>query len=220
MRISETEAHDKRTDTRDRILDAAERLFAEHGFEQTSLRALTAEAEVNLAAVNYHFGGKERLFEAVLARLVAPVNAERLARLDAMEAEGSPKLEVLIEAFVGPALRLARDSQRSSVACVLLGRCLSSPDEQTHSLIMRLFSGVIDRFIAAFSRALPHLPPEEVLWRTFFMVGVMTQTMSCGHHLKFVSMGACDPSHVEQAIPRVVQFTAAAMRAPALDGGR
>ena len=89
MRFTEPQAiSDRRPDTRDRILDAAERLFAQQGFDLTSLRALTTEADVNLAAVNYHFGSKERLFEAVLARLIAPINAERLARLDALEAKG------------------------------------------------------------------------------------------------------------------------------------
>jgi AcrR family transcriptional regulator len=201
-------------DTRDRILDVAERMFAEYGFELTSLRALTTEAGVNLAAVHYHFGSKERLLEAVLMRLVAPVNEMRLSMLDALEADATPPpLERLIEAFVGPPLRLVE--RRSNTACLLLGRSMSSPDEQTYALIMRLFGSVIDRFAAAFTRALPHLPPGEVLWRMFFMVGIMTQTMNGGHKLKLVSGGRCDATVPAESIPRIVQFVATAMRAPA-----
>jgi len=204
-----------RPDTRDRILDVAERMFAQQGFDLTSLRALTAGADVNLAAVHYHFGSKERLFEAVLVRLVEPVNAERLARLDAAGAQGAPALEAIIEAFVAPPLHAVADARRADVARVLMGRVMSSPDEQMRSLLLKLFGSVLDRFIPAFAHALPHLSREEVLWRFFFMIGVLVQTMSCGHHLRSVSGGSCDPARVEDAIPRIVQFVAAGMRAPA-----
>ena len=77
--------------TKDRILDAAEALFMEHGFEATSLRSITAAAAVNLAAVNYHFGSKEELFQAVLTRRLDPMNQERLDLLTALEREPSPR---------------------------------------------------------------------------------------------------------------------------------
>ena len=76
--------------TKDRILDAAESLFMEHGFEATSLRSITAAADVNLAAVNYHFGSKEELFQAVLTRRLDPMNQERLDLLTALEREAAP----------------------------------------------------------------------------------------------------------------------------------
>src|SRR4051795_9743779 len=75
--------------TRDRLLDAAERLFAEHGYQATTMRGLTAEAEANIAAVNYHFGCKQSLLEAVVHRALAPVVAERRRRLEAL-GEGPP----------------------------------------------------------------------------------------------------------------------------------
>jgi AcrR family transcriptional regulator len=204
-------------DTKERILDVAEHLFAEQGFEQTSLRTLTAAARVNLAAVHYHFGSKERLFEAVLKRLLDPVNAERLALLEPLEAQDRPPLEPLIDAFVGPPLRLAGRGVRTPTAALLLGRCWSSPDDEMRSLLLRLFGSVLDRFIAAFSRALPHLPHHEVLWRIFFMVGVMAQTMTVGRHLHSISRGACDPSRTDETVARIVQAVAASMRAPVLD---
>src|ERR1700752_4970176 len=98
--------------TKARILDAAEALFMEHGFEATSLRAITASAGVNLAAVNYHFGSKEELFQAVPTRRLAPMNQERLDLLSELEREaGTDALpcDRILEAMFIPALRLARD---------------------------------------------------------------------------------------------------------------
>jgi len=113
-------------DTKERILDAAERLFAVTGFEATSLRNITAEADVNLAAVNYHFGSKEKLTEAVFSRRLEPMNRERIALLDALEAHGGPdsrNLEAIVEAFVGPPLRMSRDPERGGPAFMrLLGK--------------------------------------------------------------------------------------------------
>src|SRR5205807_225879 len=98
-----------RTDTKQRILDSAERLFAEHGFEGTSLRAIIADAKVNLAAIHYHYHSKEALLDAVILRRLAPVNRERLELLDACEQAGPPSLEAVLEAFLAPAFRLGRD---------------------------------------------------------------------------------------------------------------
>src|SRR5258707_12134788 len=72
-------------DTKSRILDVAEQLFMEHGFEATSLRQLTSSAGVNLAAVNYHFGTKEELFQTVLTRRLDPMNQERIELLGRLE---------------------------------------------------------------------------------------------------------------------------------------
>src|SRR5947209_1582864 len=103
------------TITRDRILDAAEELFMEHGFEATSLRQITTAAEVNLAAVNYHFGSKEELFQSVLTRRLDPMNQERMALLTAYEQCAAPhplSCEKIMSAMFIPALRLARDPDR------------------------------------------------------------------------------------------------------------
>jgi len=103
------------TDTKTRILDAAERLFVEHGFEATSLRSLTSAASVNLAAVNYHFGTKEELFQAVLTRRLDPMNQERIELLARVEREATGRAlscEKILFAMLIPALKLARDEKR------------------------------------------------------------------------------------------------------------
>src|SRR3954462_7592346 len=99
-------------ETRTRILDAAEELFMQHGFEATSMRVLTAKAEVNLAAVNYHFGSKHALIEAVFRRRLDPMNAARIAALDELEASSrSADAEAIIRASVGPSLRMTEDAK-------------------------------------------------------------------------------------------------------------
>src|SRR5439155_11060378 len=96
-------------ETRTRILDAAEELFMQHGFEATSMRVLTARAGVNLAAVNYHFGSKHALIEAVFRRRLDPMNTARIAALERLEKDaGGHALppETIIRAFIGESLRM------------------------------------------------------------------------------------------------------------------
>src|SRR5215467_2180302 len=99
-------------DTKERILDTAEKLFAEHGYGATSLRSIIAGAKVNLAAVHYHFRTKDALLDAVLKRRLEPVNRERLALLDAYEqgaGDGPLRLESVLTALIAPPLGLARN---------------------------------------------------------------------------------------------------------------
>src|SRR5213595_3553615 len=117
--------------TKDRILDAAESLFMEHGFEATSLRSITAAADVNLAAVNYHFGSKEELFQAVLTRRLDPMNQARVALLDRFEGEAGDapvSCERILSALLTPALALSRDPERGGKNFLrVLGRAYADP---------------------------------------------------------------------------------------------
>ena len=114
--------------TRTRILDAAEELFMQHGFEGTSMRQLTSRAGVNLAAVNYHFGSKDALIEAVFRRRLDPMNTARVAALDALEAGGAPTADAIIRAFVGPSLRMMEDAKGGGRNFIrLLGRTYTEP---------------------------------------------------------------------------------------------
>ena len=100
----------ERSDTRTKLLDTAERLFAEKGIHATSLRNIITEAGANLAAVHYHFGSKDALVREVFARRIRPVNEKRIMRLEELEKEGgTPDLEALIRAFVEPAVRVRFD---------------------------------------------------------------------------------------------------------------
>src|ERR1700676_2745157 len=119
-------AVEPKIETKQRILDSAERLFADRGFEATSLRSIIADAKVNLAAVHYHYHSKDALLDAVILRRVSPVNRERLRMLDDCEriAEGTaPSLESVLEAFLGPPFRLGSDPS-SKTFLRLIGRIM------------------------------------------------------------------------------------------------
>ena len=202
-------------DTKTRILDSAEALFAEHGFEGTSLRQITTAAGVNLASVNYHFRSKDDLMRAVFARWLEPVNRERLRRLDELEAalgetEVLP-LESLLEMFYGPVLELNRGEKNHIQP--LIGRMYGETGI-VRQIFMEQMGEVARRFIIALRRALPELPAVELAWRMHFAIGAMAHTMAAGQLLGLLSGGACDLRDPEAVLRRLVQFASAGLRAP------
>jgi len=200
--------------TKDRILDVAERLLAKNGFEATSLRAITAEADVNLAAVNYHFHSKDALIRAVIARRIGPVNEKRLAMLDAIErAAGDGPLPIgpVIEAFVAPVIEIR--SKAKSFAPIM-GRAFNENAEFAERFFRDHLEAVAQRFTVAFERAVPGLPREEVLWRAFFLIGAMAHTLVLGDLLKMFSGGLCRTDDVDQMVKRTVAVFTAAFQAP------
>ena len=202
--------------TKEKILDSAEKLFAVQGFDATSLRAITAGAGVNLAAVHYHFGSKDALLGAVFARRLEPLNRERLALLDSVEASGqATSLEKIMEAFVGPPLRLHHDLDRGgSMFMRLMGRTLAEPSQNVQEIFIQQFREIAGRFTAALKRAMPGLPPEEIFWRMHFAIGAMAHTMSDTFRLRLISGGLCDAGDVDSTIHRLVSFLSAGIRAP------
>lgn len=153
-------------DTRARILDAAERLFAERGFEGASMRALARAASASLSSTNYHFGTKEALVEAVLRRRAEPLNAIRLERLDEAErlAEADAvSIERILDAFVRPLveMRAANDARRAEPGW-LAARLFSDPAPFIVRMRAELFREVDERFLAALARALPRSDRREI----------------------------------------------------------
>jgi AcrR family transcriptional regulator len=208
------------TDTKEQILDTAERLFAESGIDAVSLRAITAEASVNLAAIHYHFGSKEALVKAVFGRRMIPLNRERVALLTEVEAnagDGQLAVEDVLRTLFAPAIRLSRHPERGETFMCLCGRFYSERGEYMQPMFEELFKEVIARFMAAFRKACPELPVGELFWRTHFAVGAMVHTMCDSDRLRMISQGVCDPLEVEDTIERMVQFTAAGFRAPVME---
>jgi AcrR family transcriptional regulator len=202
-----------------RILDAAESLFMEHGFEATGLRTITTAAGVNLAAANYHFGSKEALFEAVLIRRLDPMNEARVALLDALErdARGDPlSCEAIIGAMVIPALELARDRERGGKNFLrLLGRAYADPAPFIRQFLARHYAPMIARFKTAFGRTLPHLPQRELSWRLHFLMGALSYTLAGTDVLEIISAlnpGATDDD--ELLLRRLGPFLVAGLQAP------
>ena len=203
-------------DTQERLLDAAEHLFATEGIAETSLRAITAEADANIASVNYHFGSKEALFQAVIARRLGPINDERLGLLAAAEAdagEAPPTLEAVTEAFVRPIIRLRHDSSHGEHFMRLMGRVHTEPGEWTLRALEE-FRESFQRFAEVFARILPELSEEERLWRMFFLIGVTAHTAAADFKLQHLAGDRCPPTDIETTSRRLVSFAVAGFRAP------
>ncbi|MGZ5582900.1 MAG: TetR/AcrR family transcriptional regulator [Usitatibacter sp.] len=212
-------------DTKTRILDAAELLFMEHGFEATSLRSLTSAAGVNLAAVNYHFGSKEELFQAVLTRRLDPKNQERIELLARVERDASGRAlscEKILFAMLIPALRLARDEQRGGKNFLrLLGRAYADPAPFIRHFLSDQYAEMIGRYKEAFLRALPHLSRQELTWRLHFVMGALSYTLAGTDALKlFAQVAASDKDNDELLLQRLAPFLVAGLKAPALGDTR
>jgi AcrR family transcriptional regulator len=213
-------------DTKTRILDAAEELFMEHGFEATSLRLITTAAEVNLAAANYHFGSKEELFQAVLTRRLDPMNQDRMRLLDQFEASavkaGQPlTCEKIMSAMFIPALKLARDHEKGGKNFLrLLGRAYADPAPFIRNFLSLQYQDMIARFRTAFAHALPHLAKDELSWRLHFVMGALSYTLAGTDVLKMIAhFHPDDADNDELVLSRLAPFLSAGLRAPATVSG-
>ncbi|PTB22174.1 TetR family transcriptional regulator [Trinickia symbiotica] len=208
-------------DTKTRILDAAEDIFVDLGFEAMSLRQITSRADVNLAAVNYHFGSKEALIHAMLARRLDRLNEERLALLDRFDAQLGPRLtcEHVLGAMFIPALRLSRDPHAGGRAFLkLLGRAYTDPSAFIHDFLNRHYASVAERFFEAFQRALPHLPREELGWRLHFAIGALSGVLAGADTDNLLAEFSQGRSMNDlQLIARLASLMVAALKAPLQD---
>jgi AcrR family transcriptional regulator len=168
---------------REKILDAAERLLAEQGYERASVRAITAEAGVNIAAVNYHFGSKEGLVWAALDRIIEPLNRRRSELLEAelSASSGAPlPVEIVLEAFLRPDVEIIAELRsRDPAVARFLGRLYGSRTPEIEAIAREQFLPVASRFRAELVRALPHLEEDEISWRLRnCVVGTVTAVFS------------------------------------------
>ena len=194
--------------TKDRILDSAEKLFGMNGFDATSLRDITTEANVNLAAVNYHFQSKDSLIDAVIARRIEPVNHRRLEMLEA--AGTNPTLEQILAAFLEPVLELEIEP-----VLPLMGRIMTNPRQFLERVYRGHLVHIALHFRAALAAALPEIPEEEIVWRQHFMIGTMTHLLSWGPILPAMTAGICNLTDRQAVLDRAVRFLAAGFRSPA-----
>jgi len=209
-------------DTRERILDAAERLFMAHGYEGTSMRQITGEAGVNLAAVNYHFGSKESLMQEVFRRRQDWLNEERMRALDALEAEAAGqalKPSAIVDAFFGTLLRMAGDENRGGMTFLrLLGRTLTEPSEFIRAFLAHEYQAVMDRYKEALFKALPEVPKAEIVWRFHFMLGATSYAIAGTDALRLVTDWQIEDEdstdRLDRLVPRLMSFLIGGLRAP------
>ncbi|HSI15253.1 MAG TPA: TetR/AcrR family transcriptional regulator [Chthoniobacter sp.] len=208
--------------TRVALLEAAERLFSENGVEGTSVRDIIKAAGVNLGAINYHFGTKDRLALEVFARRIQPVNRDRIARLDALEKAVGPenvKLEQILDALIRPVMEGdGHDVKSCENLMRLISRSFQEPNPEVKKFVEEQFAEVVRRFDSAILRVIPGLPQGELFWRMCFLHGALHQGLA--KWLLFdqlpnvvLNPAATKPSR-EGLIQSLIAFMAAGISAP------
>jgi len=204
---------------RDRILAAAESAFARQGYDAASMRQLTRHAGVNLAAVSYHFGGKESLYAAMVTRRLRSLNETRLNSLEQAEQEAGGRpvpLPRLIELLVRPVFELSQDEAHGGSHIIrILGRSLAEPLPFMDAVLATEFQPTMALFSQAVRRSVPQLSPEDFLWRLSFIVGAMQHTFAVLHRMSELTSGICRNDDREGALRRFIEFAVSAFSAPA-----
>ena len=196
---------------RQRLLEAGEQLFAAHGWNGVSIRAIAAAADVSLAALNYHFGEKERLLAEIFAARAKPIAAERMRLLDGLEQRGELTLDTVIEAFLRPALTVGTEFG-GRVFIKLRARLATEPQAFSRQILAEAFDESSRRYLRALTALLPELATEDLAWRFHFLLGTMVYTMADPGRIQSLAEGLCDPADVEAALRHLVPFLAAGFR--------
>ena len=194
---------------KDRLLDAAERLFAKRGYHGVSIRDITDAAKVDVALVNYHFGSKRALLTQVFERRAEILNRERMERLEAVRPgpDGRLDLEAVINAFMEPLiLRSARGGRGWKSYFALIAQVTNSPELSV--LMTRHFDPVVRKFVEVLTEALPAADLRDVYWGYHFLTGALTLTFAETGRLDKLSGRLCRSSDLDSVHARFAPFMA------------
>ena len=203
--------------TKIKILDAAEQLFADKGFNGTSLREITSRAEVNLAAVNYHFGSKKELIKAVMSRYMNELSPNLEIALSSLcDSSVKPSLIEVFSAFVEPLLALNNFQENgTSNFLQLLGRGYTDSQGFLRWFLTTSYPNVIDNFVTAVHKAYPQLSTEDMFWRLHFTMGTIVFTMSSSDALMDIAKNDFGKNiDIAGVIKQVIPYVAAGVAAP------
>jgi len=198
--------------TKDRILDAAERLFALQGFAGTSLRQVTSLAKINSAAVNYHFGNKDLLINEVFRRRMDIMSAQRLAQLAATRSAQPVALESILAAFIEPALAMARDRKGGGAFIRVIARAYAENNTSLRKFLSAQYGHVQREFARAIAACVPHLDKQTLYWRLDFLAGSLTYAMSEFGLIKRPAR-VTEAAHQGRAAQQLIHYAAAGFRA-------
>lgn len=202
---------------RDRILDMAQALFAEHGYAAASTRAIAQGAGVNLAQLHYHFGAKRELFKAAYlrgAREVTEARRHALAEARAAHGDAPIPLEALVRSFVTPFM-LNGQTPEGRATMRMHARLHTEPDDIAKEVLSAVYDETTLAYVAEFQRVLPQLAHEVLCWRLYFMMGAYRYTLLRTGRLEAMSGGACDSGDFERAVAEITPFLCAGLAAPA-----
>ena len=200
--------------TKDRILHAAEELFALQGFATTSLRQVTSRADVNIAAVNYHFGSKENLVNELFRRRMEEMSKQRLAALHQATETAPSQLDAILAAFVEPALAMAQDRHGGGAFIRVIARAYAESNDGLRKFLSDQHGHVLREFAKAISTCVDGLSKEELYWRLDFLSGSLTYAMADFGLIKRAN-GVSEATHRQRAAKALIRFAAAGFKADA-----
>ncbi|RUT00167.1 TetR family transcriptional regulator [Dulcicalothrix desertica PCC 7102] len=200
------------SDTKEQIMNVAERLFAERGFAGTTLRNVVSEAKVNLAAVHYHFGSKEELFRAVVARFARPVVEQELALLEKLQAgDQVPSVEAILTALLKPCLEiLVQNKDTLLTRAQFMGRCRTEP-EPIKSIAANEFAASTEAFLDVLQRALPSQSRSELYWKLDLVIAALIRVQTEAGQQEAL-LQSTDPKDIQNATEQLVKFLSPGMR--------
>jgi AcrR family transcriptional regulator len=193
--------------TPQRILDSAEALFADSGYDGVSLRMITKLAGVELALPNYHFGSKLGLFRSVIQRRSLILNNERIKALNLLP--DTAEIDDLIEAFIGPFLRrslFGGEGWRNYARVV--AQIANSP-RWTSEIMSAEFDPVAIEFVRRVRLRFPDAKTEDVYWSFHFLLGAMTITFAQTGRIDLLSDNTCRGSDLSAIHLRMIPFLSA-----------
>ncbi len=204
-------------DTKQLILDSAEYLFANKGFRGTSMRAITGRARVNIAAVNYHFGSKKTLLEAVIKRRIYPLNQIRRTKLEnvresARKKGKKPDVKDVLYAFIQPTLQFRETEPGAKDFVTFIGRSFADPDNTVRKVFVQFIKPMFQLLIKSMSEALPDLSYEIIFWRLQFTMGGMFHTLHMCNDINLGHMNI-DKLDTDALIDMIIPYVTAGMKA-------
>jgi AcrR family transcriptional regulator len=207
------------TDTKERILDAAEKLFASRGFHGASLRTITNDAGVNLAAVNYHFGSKNALIESIFDRRLKPLNQVRFANLEAVREKAAkerrlPTVSEVLRAFIEPTLMFRQSAPGAQHFVSLVGRFFIDEDKTFRTIFMREVGPLLQLVHGMLCEALPGIDRDVLLWRLHFALGALSHVMLLGGRLQVDGRELMPCGTAARCVEMILPFLSAGMEAP------
>jgi len=197
------------------ILDAAEKLFAQFGYDGVTLRQITKQAGVDVALANYHFGPKRDLFNAVLERRAEVLNTARLNALDTciQTADGKPSVESIIDAYLRPLGDIQNSADEGWRHYLALIAYVNNSHEYGKEFMTQFFNPLVVRFIDALRQALPGADEQSIYWGYHYLSGALTLTFADTGRLDILSNGAASSSDFETGYAHMIPFIAAGIRA-------
>jgi AcrR family transcriptional regulator len=206
------------TDTKKRILDTAEALFARNGYRGTSLRAITGKANVNLASVNYHFGSKKALLEEVIKRRMLPLNKIRRKKLervrdDARTKGKQPDIKAVLTAFIEPTILFRESEPGAKDFVTFIGRSFADPDDTVRRVFHQIVSPMAQLLFDTVSEALPDQPRDLIFWRLHFTMGALFHTMHICGNIKPGFMNMSTDIDAVSLVKVIIPYVTAGMKA-------